>query len=114
MNIIFFFVLFTKISSGGGFQLSPDFRQRASSNASSIGRLSPIPSVVDIEPSWSYAALSQEYDNNATINSLNHKLESVPSAENVHLNQHNNTQQLDQLTGSFADDLTLQNELLQG
>ena len=32
--------------SGGGFQLSPgDYRPRASSNASSIGRLSPIPAV---------------------------------------------------------------------
>ncbi|XP_052126710.1 forkhead box protein O [Frankliniella occidentalis] len=31
------------------FQLSPDFRPRASSNASSCGRLSPIPSV---EPDW--------------------------------------------------------------
>lgn len=35
-----------------GFQLSPDFRQRASSNASSVGRLSPIPSVLGIEPDW--------------------------------------------------------------
>lgn len=33
-----------------GFQLSPDFRPRASSNASSCGRLSPIPAV---EPDWS-------------------------------------------------------------
>lgn len=32
-----------------GFQLSPDFRPRASSNASSCGRLSPIPAV---EPDW--------------------------------------------------------------
>ncbi|XP_074028904.1 forkhead box, sub-group O isoform X1 [Leptinotarsa decemlineata] len=35
----------------GGFQLSPDFRPRASSNTSSCGRLSPIPSV-GVEPDW--------------------------------------------------------------
>ncbi|XP_066583065.1 forkhead box protein O isoform X2 [Prorops nasuta] len=34
-----------------GFQLSPDFRPRASSNASSCGRLSPIPAVLG-EPDW--------------------------------------------------------------
>ena len=34
------------VGSVGGFQLSPgDYRPRASSNASSIGRLSPIPAV---------------------------------------------------------------------
>lgn len=39
--------------SGGGFQLSPDFRPRASSNTSSCGgRLSPIPAVVGPEPDW--------------------------------------------------------------
>lgn len=36
----------------GGFQLSPDFRPRASSATSSCGRLSPIPSV-GLEPDWS-------------------------------------------------------------
>lgn len=108
--VILFLHLFTNLCSGG-FQLSPDFRQRASSNASSVGRLSPIPSVVDIEPSWSYAALSQDYDNNTTINSLNHKLETVPVTESVALNQ---SATLDQLAGSLADDLTLQNEFLQG
>lgn len=34
------------------FQLSPDFRQRASSNASSCGRMSPIPSLIPSEPEW--------------------------------------------------------------
>ncbi|CAH0729394.1 unnamed protein product, partial [Brenthis ino] len=34
------------------FQLSPDFRQRASSNASSCSRLSPIPSLIPTEPEW--------------------------------------------------------------
>lgn len=41
--------------SAGGFQLSPDFRPRASSNTSSCGRLSPIPAVVGPEPDWSAA-----------------------------------------------------------
>ncbi|XP_032512586.1 forkhead box protein O [Danaus plexippus] len=36
----------------GSFQLSPDFRQRAPSNASSCGRLSPIPSLIPSEPDW--------------------------------------------------------------
>uniref|UniRef100_A0A146LDF8 Forkhead box protein O n=4 Tax=Lygus hesperus TaxID=30085 RepID=A0A146LDF8_LYGHE len=35
----------------GGFQLSPDFRPRASSNASSCGRLSPIPAA---DTEWGY------------------------------------------------------------
>lgn len=39
--------------SSGGFQLSPDFRPRASSNTSSCGRLSPIPAVAELEPDWS-------------------------------------------------------------
>lgn len=38
--------------SAGGFQLSPDFRPRASSATSSCGRLSPIPAV-GLEPIWS-------------------------------------------------------------
>ncbi|XP_046618214.1 forkhead box protein O [Neodiprion virginianus] len=44
------------LHSASGFQLSPDFRPRASSNASSCGRLSPIPAVFG-EPDWtpSYA-----------------------------------------------------------
>ncbi|KAF2904099.1 hypothetical protein ILUMI_02074, partial [Ignelater luminosus] len=41
------------LPSAGGFQLSPDFRPRASSNTSSCGRLSPIPAVVGMEPDWS-------------------------------------------------------------
>jgi len=37
-----------------GFQLSPEFRPRASSNASSCGRLSPIPAVEsDSQLAWS-------------------------------------------------------------
>ncbi|XP_063238028.1 forkhead box protein O isoform X2 [Bacillus rossius redtenbacheri] len=42
------------VGGGGGFQLSPgDFRPRASSNASSCSRLSPIPAVLGAEPDWS-------------------------------------------------------------
>lgn len=36
--------------------MSPDFRQRASSNASSCGRLSPIPALIGLEPDWSFGA----------------------------------------------------------
>ncbi|GAB6032533.1 hypothetical protein CHUAL_011426 [Chamberlinius hualienensis] len=36
-------------NGNGGFQLSPDFRPRASSNASSCGRLSPIPALPDTD-----------------------------------------------------------------
>lgn len=88
------------------FQLSPDFRQRASSNASSIGRLSPIPSVIDIEPSWSYANLTaQDFDN--TTNS--------PGCNNMsHSDCLNQSAALDQLAGSLADDLTLQSEFMRG
>nr|XP_033332199.1 forkhead box protein O [Megalopta genalis] len=39
------------LQHGSGFQLSPDFRPRAPSNASSCGRLSPIP-VLPGEPDW--------------------------------------------------------------
>ncbi|KPJ05621.1 Forkhead box protein O [Papilio xuthus] len=35
-----------------GFQLSPEYRQRASSNASSCGRQSPRPSLQPSEPDW--------------------------------------------------------------
>lgn len=69
----------------GGFQLSPDFRQRASSNASSCGRLSPI-RALDLEPEWAY-----------------------PDYQNPTMTQ----AQVDQLAGSMADDLTLHSDLLQ-
>ncbi|XP_034952403.1 forkhead box protein O [Chelonus insularis] len=39
------------------FQLSPDFRPRASSNASSVGRLSPIPAILG-EPDWTPSYVS--------------------------------------------------------
>lgn len=40
------------LARSSGFQLSPDFRQRAPSNASSTGRLSPIASMIPSEPDW--------------------------------------------------------------
>lgn len=80
------------IKTSGGFQLSPDFRQRASSNASSCGRLSPIPAIVGVEPDWSFTSNQQDFSQNDTQSSA----------------------ALDQLAGSLADELTLQNEYLQG
>lgn len=85
-----FFYCVNQIS--GGFQLSPDFRQRASSNASSCGRLSPIPAIVGVEPDWSFTSNQQDFTQNDTQSSA----------------------ALDQLAGSLADELTLQNEYLQG
>ncbi|KAK9875194.1 hypothetical protein WA026_005986 [Henosepilachna vigintioctopunctata] len=45
----------------GGFQQSPDFRPRASSNTSSCGRLSPIPSLVELETDWSSPRYTSNY-----------------------------------------------------
>lgn len=75
----------------GNFQLSPDFRQRASSNASSVGRLSPIPSLA-IENDWDYALVETDTANgNGTTNLL-----------------------LEDLAGTLADELTLQSDLFNG
>lgn len=59
----------------------PDFRQRASSNASSVGRLSPIPSLA-IENDWDYALVETDTEK---------------------------TQLLEDLAGTLADELTLEN-----
>ncbi|XP_031624536.1 forkhead box protein O isoform X2 [Contarinia nasturtii] len=95
--------------SSTGFQLSPDFRQRASSNASSVGRLSPIPSVVvDLDPSWNqYTSLSQDFDSN-TIGCNN--LQGTTDGA-IQINQ---CATLDQLAGSLADELNIQNDFMQG
>ncbi|XP_072385745.1 forkhead box protein O-like isoform X1 [Diabrotica undecimpunctata] len=53
----------------GGFQLSPDFRPRASSNTSSCGRLSPIPSV----------GAESEWATHNQFNSQNYSPDIVPS-----------------------------------
>uniref|UniRef100_A0A1B0GKI0 Uncharacterized protein n=2 Tax=Lutzomyia longipalpis TaxID=7200 RepID=A0A1B0GKI0_LUTLO len=84
----------------GGFQLSPDFRQRASSNASSCGRLSPIPAVLGIEPDWGYP--QDDFVPTTTASTTAATTTAQGSA------------QLDQLAGSLADDLTLQSEFMQG
>lgn len=60
--------------------------------------------MVDLDPTWSYAAIAQEFDN--PVNT--HKIQ---QNDNARMTQ-NAT--LDQLAGSLADDLTLQNEFLQG
>lgn len=75
----------------GNFQLSPDFRQRASSNASSVGRLSPIPSLA-IENDWDcFVETDTANSNVAASNPI-----------------------LEDLAGTLADELTLQNDLFNG
>lgn len=83
------------METSGNFPLSPDFRQRASSNASSVGRLSPIPSL-GIEPDWNFGSAIPDYSSEGTTPTPQQK------------------QQLDQLAGSLADELTLQSDFLQG
>lgn len=63
--------------------MSPDFRQRASSNASSCGRLSPI-RAQDLEPDWGFPV---DYQNTTMTQA--------------------HAQALEELTGSIADELTL-------
>lgn len=70
--------------------MSPDFRQRASSNASSVGRLSPIPSLA-LENDWNNYEFIGDDDTalgNEAPNSI-----------------------LEDLAGTLADELTLQNDL---
>ncbi|XP_026476794.1 forkhead box protein O-like [Ctenocephalides felis] len=77
------------IHSSAGFQLSPDFRQRASSNASSCGRLSPIPSLHGAEPDWTTSG-------SAGYNPPNdYQPQQQPA--------------LDQLAGNLAESMKLQN-----
>ncbi|XP_033163891.1 forkhead box protein O isoform X1 [Drosophila mauritiana] len=78
------------LHSGGGFQLSPDFRQRASSNASSCGRLSPI-RALDLEPDWGFPV---DYQNTTMTQA--------------------HAQALEELTGTMADELTLCTQQQQG
>ncbi|XP_037891722.1 forkhead box protein O [Glossina fuscipes] len=73
-----------------GYPISPDFRQRASSNASSCGRLSPRPALVGLELDWNF---SPDYQN-APINSAQ-------------------STTLDQLAGSIAEELKLQKDMMQ-
>lgn len=78
--------------SSGNFQLSPDFRQRASSNASSVGRLSPIPSLL-LDNDW----------NNFSTEFIDDDVSDVIDGSNT---------LLEELAGSLADELTLQSDFL--
>ncbi|XP_053670460.1 forkhead box protein O [Anopheles nili] len=83
------------------FQLSPEFRQRASSNASSCGRLSPIQSIVSLENVWTYPPDVADLADNAD----------QPQPDELELD----IGTLDQLAGSLADELTLQqNDFFKG
>lgn len=89
----------------GSFQLSPDFRQRASSNASSVGRLSPIPALVSIDSDWQYGT---------NMNDYSQELSTADTSAGTTAQSSQGQTVLDQLAGSLADELTLQNEFLQG
>jgi len=77
----------------GNFQLSPDFRQRASSNASSVGRLSPIPSIIGIESDWYNTDFIADTD--------------TANGNALQLSQQQQ-EQLEDLAGTLADELNLQ------
>lgn len=94
------FILLLKNSGcSGSFQLSPDFRQRASSNASSVGRLSPIPSIVRVESDWPFTSNLTDFSTEGSSNL-------PPTSQEQAV--------LDELAGSIADELSFQNEFLQG
>lgn len=78
--------------SSGNFQLSPDFRQRASSNASSVGRLSPIPALL-LDNDW----------NNFSTEFIDDDVSDVIDGSNT---------LLEELAGTLADELTLQSDFL--
>lgn len=72
--------------------MSPDFRQRASSNASSVGRLSPIPSLA-LENDWNNYANEFIDDDDEALG------DNTPNSI------------LEDLAGTLADELTLQSDL---
>ncbi|CAH2071075.1 unnamed protein product, partial [Iphiclides podalirius] len=82
-----------------GFQLSPEYRQRASSNASSSGRQSPRPSLLPSEPDW----VTDSYNPAGDFNDFG--TADFPSTSDF-------TQvdfaQEEQLAGSLADSMKLQ------
>lgn len=106
-------------TDSSAFQLSPDFRQRASSNASSVGRLSPIPSVLGIEPDW-FDPREDFLDDTKAITASTTSLDNVnlENLEAVAAGEDTldaaNLSALDALAGALADDLTLRTEFLQG
>lgn len=72
--------------------MSPDFRQRASSNASSVGRLSPIPSLA-LDNDWNNYASEFIDDDDTAID------DNSPNSI------------LEDLAGTLADELTLQSDM---
>ncbi|CAM6031865.1 unnamed protein product, partial [Sphagnum compactum] len=92
----------------GSFQLSPDFRQRASSNASSVGRLSPIPALVDIEPDWQYGSNLSDFNQELSPN------DSTTTTGTSTAQSSQGQAALDQLAGSLADELTIQMSFYKG
>uniref|UniRef100_U5EY80 Forkhead box protein O n=1 Tax=Corethrella appendiculata TaxID=1370023 RepID=U5EY80_9DIPT len=116
--------LFPESPLHSNFQLSPDFRQRASSNASSCGRLSPIQSIVGVEPNWAYGSDLSDFNtdtqselinntnssnnnNNSSNNNTNNNANSNNTENDLEISQQRQAA-LDQLAGSLADELTLQ------
>lgn len=81
--------------SSGNFQLSPDFRQRASSNASSVGRLSPIPSLA-LDNDWN------NFSNEFIDDDVNGVIDDIDGSNTL----------LEELAGTLADELTLQSDFL--
>ncbi|XP_053603612.1 forkhead box protein O isoform X1 [Plodia interpunctella] len=72
------------------YQLSPDFRQRASSNASSVGRMSPIPSMLAQETDWGEAYTpAGDFTSNSDFSQIDYA-------------------QDEQLAGTLADSMKLQ------
>lgn len=90
-NLVYFHFMSPNESSGN-FQLSPDFRQRASSNASSVGRLSPIPALL-LDNDW----------NNFSTEFIDDDVSDVIDGSNT---------LLEELAGTLADELTLQSDFL--
>nr|QBC41003.1 FoxO [Chrysopa pallens] len=84
-----------------GFQLSPDFRPRASSATSSCGRLSPIPALLGVEPDWS-APSPFPSGGFTTSDSM------------VGTGSNNGSYSPDQLAGNLEQGMKLQNDYLQG
>lgn len=85
------------LHSGGGFQLSPDFRPRASSNTSSCGRLSPIPAVLSMDcPEW---GAPSPYSGGGA----GYSPEQLPSASGGY--------SPDQLAGNLEQGMKLQNDV---
>ncbi|XP_030755757.1 forkhead box protein O isoform X2 [Sitophilus oryzae] len=82
------------LHSGGGFQLSPDFRPRTSSQSSA--RLSPIPAV-GVEPEWGSGFNGSSFNEGDMVNG-------TPAASNT------GNYSPDQLAGNLEQRMKLQND----